>query len=266
MMRSPVPTRMKTPREAHEKSVRTVAGRLRDRLERSATEAVLGREREMDRILRHFDTDGAVVTFVHGIGGIGKSSVLAAVAPRLADRGARVARLDGRTIEPTPRGFFAALGEALGARGPFGDVEAMAREIDSDPRATAIVIDEYDRIRLLDAWLRHEVLPAQPDRTRWLFAGRFAPRTAWLTTPGWSDAVLSLRVDSLDEASCRALLARRGIADESMAPIIGLASGSPLALELAARYTTAPELGPRRERRARRARSTMRRGPRVPAA
>jgi hypothetical protein len=52
-----------------------------------------------------------------------------------------------------------------------------------------------------------------------------------------------LRLDSLDEASCRALLARRGIADESMAPILGLARGNPLALELAARYTTAPELG-----------------------
>ncbi|HEX4340612.1 MAG TPA: winged helix-turn-helix domain-containing protein [Polyangiaceae bacterium] len=223
--------------------MRTVAGRLRERLERSAAEAVLGREREMDHILRHFDTDGAVVTFVHGIGGIGKSSVLAAVAPRLADRGARVVRLDGRTIEPTPHGLFAALGQALGAPGPLADVEAMARELDSDPRVTAIVIDEYDRIRLLDAWLRHEVLPAQPERTRWLFAGRFSPHAAWLTTPGWSDAVLSLRLDSLDEISCRALLARRGIADESMAPMIGLARGSPLALELAARYATAPDLG-----------------------
>jgi hypothetical protein len=54
--------------------------------------------------------------------------------------------------------------------------------------------------------------------------------------------VLSLRFDSLDEASCRALLARRGIADEAMAPILGLARGNPLALELAARYTTAPDL------------------------
>ncbi|MEI9940825.1 MAG: winged helix-turn-helix domain-containing protein [Pseudomonadota bacterium] len=238
-----VRTRMKTTREVHEKSLRTAPGqRLRDRLERSAAEAVLGREREMDRILRHFDADGAVVTFVHGIGGVGKSSLLAALAPRLADRGARVARLDGRTIEPTPRGLLAALGAALDARAPFDDVEAMARELDSEPRATAIVIDEYDRIRLLDAWLRHELLPAQPDRTRWLFAGRFSPHAAWLTTPGWSDAVLSLRLGSLDDASCRALLARRGIAGESMAPMIGLARGNPLALELAARYTTAPEL------------------------
>ncbi|HEY0464617.1 MAG TPA: winged helix-turn-helix domain-containing protein [Polyangiaceae bacterium] len=222
--------------------MRTVAGRLRERLARTAAEAVVGREREMDRIAGHFEAEGAVVAFVHGIGGIGKSALLAAVAPRLAERGARIARLDGRTIEPTPRGFFAALEKALAARGPFDDVEALAREVDSDPRATTIVIDDYDRIRLLDAWLRHELLPAQPDRTRWLLAGRFTPHSAWLTTPGWSDAVLSLRLDSLDDASCRALLARRGIADESMAPMMSLARGNPLALELAARYTTAPEL------------------------
>ncbi|HEY3253608.1 MAG TPA: winged helix-turn-helix domain-containing protein [Polyangiaceae bacterium] len=223
--------------------MRTVAGRLQARLERAAAEAVLGRERELARILRQFDSDGAVVTFVYGICGIGKSSLLAALAPQLAERGVRVVRLDGRTIEPTPRGLLAALGAALGARASFDDVEAMARELDADPRTTAIVIDEYDRLRLLDAWLRHELLPAQPDRTRWLFAGRFTPHAAWLTSPGWSDAVLSLRLGSLDEASCRALLARRGLTDEAMAPILGLALGNPLALELAARHTIAPEPG-----------------------
>jgi hypothetical protein len=234
---------MKPPVEAHEKSMRTGAPRLRDRLERSAADAVVGRERELARILGHFDSEGAVVAFVHGIGGIGKSSLLAALAPRLAEAGAHVVRLDGRTIEPTPSGFFAALGEALGTRALLGNSEAAARAIDSDPRPTAILIDEYDRIRLLDAWLRNEVLPAQADRTRWLFAGRFAPHAGWLTTAGWSEAVLSLRLDSLDEAACRALLERRGIASESMAPILKLARGNPLALELAARYTIAPELG-----------------------
>ena len=232
---------MKTTPKAHEKSVRSVAGRLRERLERAAAEGVLGREAELSGILGHFETDGAVLSFVHGIGGIGKSALLAAVIPRLVQRGARVVQLDGRTIEPTPRGLLAALAAALGTA-PFRDVEAMARELDSDPRATAIVIDEYDRIRLLDAWLRHEVLPAQPERTRWLFAGRFAPHSAWLSTPGWSDAVLSLRLEALDAASCRALLARRGIANSSMARMIELARGNPLALELAARYAIAPEL------------------------
>jgi hypothetical protein len=174
---------MKTPQETREKSVRSVAGRLRDRLDRSAADAVLGREAELARILRHFDTDGAVLGFVYGSGGIGKSSVLAALVPRLVNLGARVVRLDGRTVEPTPRGLFAAMAGALGAPAPFNDVEAMARALDSEPRATVIVVDEYDRIRLLDAWLRHELLPAQPERTRWLFAGRFAPRSAWLEHP-----------------------------------------------------------------------------------
>ena len=243
MMRVSAPSCMKTPPEADEKSVRIVAGRLRDRLERAAAEAVLGRDQEMDRMVEHFEKSGAVLTFVHGMGGIGKSTLLAAVAPRLAQSGARIIKLDGRTLEPTPSGLFAALAAALGLAAPFANVESIARELDSDPRATAIVIDEYDRIRLLDAWLRHEVLPAQPERTRWLFAGRFAPHSAWLTTPGWSEAVLSLRLTALSDAASRALLARRGVAAESMAPLLGLASGNPLALELAARYTAPPGFG-----------------------
>ena len=74
-----------------------------------------------------------------------------------------MARLDGRAIEPTPRGFLRALEGALGSRGALDDAEAAAGALEADARATAIVIDEYDRIRLLDPWLRHQLLPALPD-------------------------------------------------------------------------------------------------------
>ena len=223
--------------------MRSPGNRLRERLERSAEEGVVGRDRELGRIVGQLAPDGAVATFVHGIGGIGKTSFLVALAPRLAAAGARVARLDGRAIEPTPRGFLRALAGALESRSLLEDAEAAARVLDADPRTTVVVIDEYDRIRLLDPWLRHQLLPALPDRTRWVFAGRFAPRAAWLTTPGWSDAVLSLRLEPLDERSSRALLARRGVDDDDMAPILRLARGSPLALVLASKRAAHPDVG-----------------------
>jgi len=243
MMWRTLPPCMKPTREANEKAVRTSGSRLRERLARSAEESVVGRDHELDRVVGQLAPDGAVTTFVHGIGGIGKTSFLAALAPRLAAAGARVARLDGRAIEPTPRGFLRALSDALESRGLIEDAEAAAGVVDADTRTTVVVIDEYDRIRLLDPWLRHQLLPALPDRTRWVFAGRFAPRAAWLTTPGWSDAVLSLRLEPLDERSSRALLARRGVADDDMAPILSLARGSPLALELASKRAANPEVG-----------------------
>jgi hypothetical protein len=223
---------MKATRDGDEKAVRRSDGRLRERLARSAEGSVVGRDRELACVIAQLAPDGAVATFVHGIGGIGKTSLLAALGPKLESAGARVARLDGRAIEPTPHGFLRALSEALGVHS-LHDVEAAAAAFDTDARVTAVVVDEYDRIRLLDSWLRHQLLPALPARTRWIFAGRFAPRAAWLTTPGWSDAVLSLRLEPLDErAACR-LLAGRGVRDQDMPPILRLARGSPLALTLA---------------------------------
>jgi hypothetical protein len=184
MMRSPGFYRMKPVREAHEKGMRT-PGRLQDRLARDAAFAVLGRDRELDLVVRQLAPDASVVTFVHGIGGIGKSSLLAA--------------------------------------------------LEAEPLTVVVLVDEYDRLRLLDAWLRHTLMPALPDRTRWVMAGRFGPASAWLTTPGWSDSVLALRLDALDEATSRALLARRGVAPDVAPSLVTLARGSPLALELAAR-------------------------------
>lgn len=205
--------RMKPTREENENGMRTLGARLA----RAAAEKVVGRERELALVAGA----GAPVTFVHGLGGIGKSAFLAALEERL---GERVLRLDGRTIEPTPRGFLEALGMDERPREPF-----------------VALVDEYDRLRLLDPWLRHHLFPACPEGTRWVLAGRFAPASSWLTTPEWSDLVMSLRLDVLDDAAARQLLARRGIHEADMDRALRLANGHPLALELASRL--GPESG-----------------------
>ena len=209
------------------------AGRLRDRLNGACSAELVGREAELERLAAQLGPSGAVVSFVHGIGGIGKSALLGALEPRLAAAGARVLRLDGRTIEPTARGFLGALATVLGAPGR-ASAEAIAAELERDEVPSVFLVDEYDQLRLIDDWLRQTLLPALPERTRWYFAGRFAPRSAWLGTPGWSGAVLSLRLGPLGDAAARALLARRGVAECSMGPLLELARGTPLALTLVA--------------------------------
>lgn len=226
---------MRARREVHEKNVRTGA-RLQDRLRRASSNEVFGRERELDALAAQLGASGAVVTFVYGIGGIGKTALLAASEPRLSAAGARVFALDGRVIEPTPRGFSKALSEALGLpdlKGP----ESIAAELERHRAPSVFLVDEYDHLRLIDDWLRHTLLPTLPERTRWIMAGRFAPRSAWLTTPGWSEAVLPLRLAGLGDAASRAVLASRGVAEGMMAPLLGLARGTPLALTLATSRT-----------------------------
>jgi hypothetical protein len=220
-------------READENSMRTAAaggGRLADRLRRASIAGFVGRERELERLL----DEGAVVTFVHGMGGIGKSALLDAAAERMRRRGDLVVRLDGREIEPTARGFLAALGvAAAGTR--FTDLEHAAQGLGVGP--TAVVVDDYDRLRLVYGWLRQTLLPALPERVRCVIASRFAPSSAWTSSPGWSEATAVLRLGPLDDADARALLARRGVEADAMPPLLALARGNPLALELAARGT-----------------------------
>src|SRR5262249_54828047 len=142
-------------------------------------------------------------------------------------------------IEVTPDGFMAAIRDALVAKGAevseCTTPEGIAAALEADPRPTVVIVDEYDRLRLLDQWIRRIFLPSQPERERWVFVGRLRPNTAWFTTPGWSDAVLSFELGLLDEAASTELLARRGVPTECMPPMLRLARGHPLALELSSR-------------------------------
>lgn len=218
-----------------------VSARIEQRLRRASRGALYGRERELERLDEQLGAEGAIVTFVHGMGGIGKTSLLAELEPRLQARGARVLRLDGRSVEPTAAGFLRALGHVLD-RGEL-DVDALARMLEEDARASVFLIDEFDHLRLLDDWLRHTLLPRLPERTRWIVAGRFAPRSAWLTTPGWSQSVLALELKALDDGAACALLSARGVPRAAHGALLDLTGGTPLALTLVAAQAERAELG-----------------------
>ena len=77
-------------------------------------DALIGRERERRALLELVERDMPLVAFVHGIAGVGKSTLLQAAAVDARARGTLVAALDGRAFEPTERGFLTSLGDALG--------------------------------------------------------------------------------------------------------------------------------------------------------
>ena len=88
---------------------RTVA----DRMVESAVRGWVGRERELDALLSAATADEPpfLVAFVHGPGGIGKTHLVRRLLDGLP--AVRGAYLDGRDVEPTPRGLRRALGRAL---------------------------------------------------------------------------------------------------------------------------------------------------------
>jgi predicted alpha/beta-fold hydrolase len=64
--------------------------------------------REDERAVLHGlpEADGPVIVFVHGLAGVGKSTLVQAFANEARDRGATVLHLDCRAIEPSERGLW----------------------------------------------------------------------------------------------------------------------------------------------------------------
>jgi hypothetical protein len=214
--------------------------RIADRLKQLRRGRFVGRERELAQLEQCAEPDGPAVTFLHGIGGMGKSALLEVLADRLRARGVRALCLDARHFEPTARGFWEALrGELALARDERlePELDALSSQVSDAMEGargiTVLVVDHCELLRLLDAWLRAEFVPRLPARVRLILSGRNPPAPGWSTTSGWPTLVRSVWLRALDEGEARALLENRHAPAPLVPGIVKFAQGHPLALELA---------------------------------
>lgn len=211
---------------------------LRDILDERAG-SLVGRDRELSELLRLVDEDRPLVAMVNGIAGVGKSTLVRAVAARARGRGAGVVQLEGAAIEPTERGFLDALGAALGE--PVPTTGEATISLAAQGQRTLLVIDTLERLRLLDDWLRQALVPALPDNARLLMAGRDPLSPAWATTLG--DLLSDVPLRSLSPTDAGELLRLAGVPEDDVERLNRLAHGHPLSLRLAASAVAArPEL------------------------
>ena len=92
--------------------------KLGDIVSERALAAFAGRERELEALLGLFDKGGPLALHVHGVAGIGKSSLLEAFAARARATGGRVVRIDCRAVEPTYRDLSLSFRRRSGSRSP----------------------------------------------------------------------------------------------------------------------------------------------------
>jgi hypothetical protein len=95
-----------------------------------------------------------------------------------------------------------------------------------------LVLDAYEQLRLLDTWLRQELVPGLRDNTRLALAGREPPVAAWISDFG--DLLVLVPLANLAAADADALLRREGLSGGDAARITRFTHGHPLALRLAA--------------------------------
>lgn len=177
----------------------------------------VGRTDEL-RLLRQLlvsDRRGCSVVWLHGMGGVGKSTLLRRFADEAQAHGRIVHTVDMRGTDPTPEAFVA----ALEAQGP-------------PEEARLVLVDSGESLGPLEHWLRDEFLPRIPPHQLFVVAGRRPPSAEWRTDPQWWHALRSVRLGDLDDAEAAQLLRNRDVPEPAVPDLVRAAHGLPLALAL----------------------------------
>jgi hypothetical protein len=195
-------------------------------IDRARRRSFVGRRSE----LRAFDHAQAAlsprrVLFVHGPGGIGKTTLLLEMRARASAAGRTAVLLDGSEIDPLPDGFRQAVEAARAAYAASGTRAAGG---------TVLLVDGYEQLGAIDGWLRQEYVPSLRAEDIVVLAGREPPAAAWRTDPGWRHLVAVCPLGHLDDFDSADLLTRAGVAPQDRPRLLRLGRGHPLALALLA--------------------------------
>ncbi|WP_409055180.1 hypothetical protein [Streptomyces sp. SYP-A7185] len=190
-----------------------------------------GRVAEL-RLLRELmlsEGRGCFVVWLHGMGGVGKSTLLLRFADEARIHGRSLRMVDMRSTEATPDAFRA----ALEAQGPPDEAQLL-------------LIDSAEALGPLEQWLREDFLPRMPAHLLVVIGSRLAPAIEWRTDTQWWHALRRVKLSAMDDAEAALLLRNRDVAETSAADIVRTAHGLPLALALFAdaRENSTEDAGP----------------------
>ena len=206
-----------------------------DRLNANASRRFVGRESELDLLRGAISPSPPSIPlfFVHGPGGIGKTTLIEHLRAEAVAKGIVFVRIDATGVSPEPNAILAALADALGLNEPAGTLEELVARFPSD-RSSVLVVDSFENLEPMNGWVRDTLLPALPSQVTVVLAGRQAPDTRWTTHPLWFDAMRSIGLGSLSRADSAHLLDVHGVAAEEHSGVLDLCHGHPLALVLIA--------------------------------
>lgn len=189
---------------------------------------LVGRKAELELFRSAVASDSAdpAVLYLHGPGGIGKTSLLSAFAEVASAHGATVARLDARSLAASPGAILDAM-RAVVDVADTGPISGTA-----DP--LVLLIDSYERLSSVDDWIREGLVPRLPVDAVTVLAGRTQPGPGWRADPAWRDLLRVVSLRNLTPADSRAYLEACGVDPEHHDRLVALTHGHPLGLSLCA--------------------------------
>jgi hypothetical protein len=209
---------------------------LGDLLDTARRHCFVGRRRELVSFDEALDgRSSRRVLFVHGPGGIGKTTLLQEFRARAQTAGRSVVQVDGRDVDPSPEGMLRAVRLAVDHQ---HDGQPVARLLVGD----VLLVDGYEQLGPIDGWLRSELIPGLSADTVVVLAGRDPPNAPWRTDPGWRQLVAVHRLDRFDPAESGELLARAGVVPPVRPHLVKLGRGHPLTMALLADLAASGEV------------------------
>ncbi|RSM44925.1 ATP-binding protein [Amycolatopsis balhimycina DSM 5908] len=168
----------------------------------------------------------ASVLFLHGPGGVGKSSVLDVLTDVAAADGATPIRVDGRDVPPDSSALLGALAAVLSESSddPLASLADVSRPV--------VLLDTYELLAPLDNWVREEFLPALPGDAVVVIAGRQPPAPSWLADPAWRELLRVVSLRNLPPQDGRAYLAAQDIPEALHEQLLSISYGHPLTLSM----------------------------------
>jgi DNA-binding winged helix-turn-helix (wHTH) protein len=189
---------------------------------------LFGRDRELSLLHEMMHKGGPRVVHIHGVSGIGKSALIRAFAEVERSRRGTVCLLDGREFEPTERGFLHELSRRLRIERPT--LRKISRALSAVAKPVLIVLDSYELLGLLDAWLRQSFMVGLKENVRLILVSRFSPSPQWSEAPEWRGEFRSFQLQPISESAALELLASLGTDPSSIRELAKFAHGHPLAL------------------------------------
>ena len=190
--------------------------------------SLFGRDRELSLLGEMMGKGGPRVVHIHGVSGIGKSSLIRAFTEVERNRKRTVHLLDGRDFEPTERGFLHELARSMRIERPTRP--KVSRTFSAMAKPVVIILDSYELLGLLDAWLRQSFMVGLKENVRLILVSRFSPAPQWSEAPEWRSKFRSIQLQPISEPAALELLASLGTDPSSARELAKFAHGHPLAL------------------------------------
>ena len=190
-----------------------------------STPEFYSRKAELDFLAQIFLQDGPDIIGVHGVAGIGKSSLLRQFSKQSPGS---TLLLNCQLIEPTnDEVFIHHLTKAAEENStPLNQITNSASG------NLIILLDQFESLRLLESWLRLDFIPQFKKQIKLIFASRIAPDNQWAINPPDQHLYRSLKLTGISEIESVAYLQQAGHSESTAAKINQLANGHPLALRL----------------------------------